>query len=150
MPQQLAQGTALIMVVPAVLMTLRQYNQRAKLDMQAALIGGSASVVFTWLGARVALGLDPGLLRYIYASFIFAIALFYFHQSMRKRRTRSGVAAQPSGVHKAWFVAIGALAGMAGGIFGVGGSVLVVPLLTTLLRYTQTGAQGLGLSMVAP
>ncbi len=150
MDQQMAQGTALIMVLPAVLMTLRQYNQRAKLDFQAAAIGGAASVLFTWMGAQIALGLDPVLLRRIYAVFIFGIALFYFHQSTRKRRVRHSTAAQPPVVHKFWFAALGMLAGTAGGIFGVGGSVLVVPLLTTLLRYTQTGAQGLALSMVVP
>lgn len=150
MPQQLAQGTALIMVLPAVLMTLRQYNQRARLDIQAAVIGGAASVVFTWIGAQIALGLDPVFLRRIYAAFVFGIALFYFHQSMRKRRARQGAAAQPPAVHKAWFALVGALAGIAGGIFGVGGSVMVVPLLTTVLRYSQTGAQGLALSMVVP
>lgn len=148
MEQQMAQGTALIMVLPAVLMTLRQYNQRARLDIQAAVIGGLASVGFTWLGAQIALGLDPVLLRRIYATFVFCIALFYFHQSTRKRRGRIHTSAPA--VHKVWFVLIGALAGLAGGIFGVGGSVLVVPLLTTVLRYSQTGAQGLALSMVVP
>src|SRR5690554_6188860 len=150
MPQQLAQGTALIMVLPAVLMTLRQYNQRARLDIQAAVIGGAASVVFTWMGAQIALGLDPVFLRRIYAVFVFGIAVFYFHQSMRKRRVRQGAAGQPRAVHKVWFALVGALAGLAGGIFGVGGSVLVVPLLTTVLRYSQTGAQGLALSMIVP
>ena len=57
---------------------------------------------------------------------------------------------KPREIHKAWFALVGMLAGMAGGIFGVGGSVLVVPLLTTVFRYTQTGAQGLALSMVVP
>lgn len=148
MDQQLAQGTALVMVLPAVLITLRQYNRRARLDMRAAAIGGLASVGFTWLGARIALGLDPVLLRQIYAAFVFGIALFYFHQSTFKRRVRTGSATPDT--HWAWFVAIGALAGLAGGVFGVGGSVLVVPLLTTVLRYSQTGAQGLALSMIVP
>lgn len=148
MDQQMAQGTSLIMVLPAVLMTLRQYNRRAKLDIQAAAIGGAASIISTWVGAQIALGLDPVLLRRCYAVFVFCIALFYFHQSTRKRRVRSAVSTPPT--RRGWFAAIGALAGLAGGVFGVGGSVLVVPLLTTVLRYTQTGAQGLALSMVVP
>lgn len=152
MDQQLAQGTALIMVLPAVLISVRQYNRHARIDMRAAAIGGAASIVFTWFGAQVALGLDPVFLRRIYAAFVFCIALFYFHQSSRKRRPRprQGDAAQPFKTHKAWFAVVGMLAGFAGGIFGVGGSVLVVPLLTTVFRFTQTGAQGLALSMVVP
>ncbi|HLR77935.1 MAG TPA: sulfite exporter TauE/SafE family protein [Burkholderiaceae bacterium] len=149
MEQQMAQGTALVMVLPAVLMTLRQYNRYSKLDIQAAVIGGMASMVFTWIGAQIALGLDPVLLRRIYAVFIFGISIFYFHQSTRKRRSRSAAAAPPSR-HKGWFVLVGGLAGLTGGVFGVGGSVMVVPLLTTVLRYSQTGAQGLALSMIVP
>lgn len=151
MSQQLAQGTALIMVLPAVLVTIRKYNQYARIDLTAAAIGGAASVAFTWLGARIALGLDPTLLRQIYAAFVLAIALFYFHQSTRKRRKRpSGAAVTTKAPHKAWFSVIGMLSGLAGGIFGVGGSVIAVPLLTTVFRYTQTGAQGLALTMIVP
>lgn len=146
MDQQMAQGTALVMVLPAVLMTLRQYNQRARLDIQGAVIGGVASVGFTWVGAQIALGLDPLLLRRIYAGFVFCIAVFYFHQSTRKRRVRQNTVT-PS-INKIWFAVLGALAGFAGGVFGVGGSVMVVPVLTAVLRYTQTAAQGLALSMV--
>lgn len=150
MSQQMAQGTALIMVLPAVLMTLRHYNRHARLDIQAAIIGGLASIMFTWAGAQIALGLDPLVLRRIYVGFVFSIALFYFHQSSQKRRPRSAAPAQSPKIHKAWFALVGMLAGMAGGIFGVGGAVLVVPLLTTVFRYSQTTAQGLGLSMVVP
>lgn len=151
MDQQMAQGTALIMVLPAVLVSVRKYNQHARIDLVAAAIGGTASVAFTWVGARIALGLDPGLLRQIYAGFVLAIALFYFHQSSRRRlRARRQPASVSSQLPKPWFGLVGMLAGLAGGIFGVGGSVLVVPLLTTVFRYTQTGAQGLALTMIVP
>src|SRR5699024_9738412 len=135
MEQQLAQGTALVMVLPAVLMTLRHYNRYSKLDIEAAVVGGAASMVFTWVGAQIALGMDPGLLRRIYASFIFCISVFYFHHSTRRRRSRPAVKRPPS-PGRVWFIVVGGLAGITGGVFGVGGSVMVVPLLTTVLRYT--------------
>ncbi|HUH59890.1 MAG TPA: sulfite exporter TauE/SafE family protein [Candidimonas sp.] len=152
MDQQLAQGTALIMVLPAVLMTVRKYNQKASIDFHAAAAGAVGSVVFTWVGAQIALGIDPILLRRIYAGFVLCIALFYFHQSMRK--PANARPAKPrrevADYHKAWFALIGMIAGMAGGIFGVGGAVLVVPILTTVFRLTQTGAQALALTMIIP
>ncbi|HEY9280971.1 MAG TPA: sulfite exporter TauE/SafE family protein [Eoetvoesiella sp.] len=152
MDQHVAQGTALIMVLPAVLMTIRKYNQRAKIDWRAAAAGASASIVFTWIGAQIALGLDPVLLRRIYAAFIFGIAAFYFYQGLRRRDSVRLMPArrEASEFHKGWFVLIGVLAGAAGGIFGVGGSVLAVPFMTTLFRLSQTGAQGLALTMVLP
>lgn len=149
--QQMAQGTALIMVLPAVLVTLRKYNQHAKLDLRAGMIGGATSVVFTWVGARIALGLDPFVLRLVYAAFILGIALFYFHQSSRRRRPRPPVASDAGPrLHRGWFLLVGVLSGLTGGIFGVGGSVVAVPVLTTLFGYRQTAAQGLALTMIVP
>lgn len=152
MDQQTAQGTALIMVLPAVLISVWQYNKNAKIDFGAALAGAASAVLFTWVGAQIALGLDPIFLRRIYALFVFMIALFYFHQSgLRiKPRKHQSTRRNATDYHKAWFALIGTLAGLAGGIFGVGGSVLMVPILTTFFRLPQTGAQALGLSMIAP
>ncbi len=152
MDQQLAQGTALIMVLPAVLITIRKYNQNAKIDVRAAAAGAAGSVVCTWLGAQIALALDPVLMRRIYAGFVLLIAIFYFQQSSRGGRTSAAQAPRmvPQDHHRGWFALIGMLAGLTGGIFGVGGSVLVVPILTTVFRLTQTGAQALALTMIVP
>lgn len=150
--QQAAQGTALIMVLPAVLMTVRKYNQKSKIDLKAAAAGALGSIVFTWVGARFALGIDPVLLRRIYAVFILGIALFYFRQSMRRpgKVSQAPERRKASEFHKAWFALIGVFSGLAGGVFGVGGSVLAVPVLTTFFRLTQTGAQALALTMIIP
>jgi uncharacterized membrane protein YfcA len=158
MSQQLAQGTALIMVLPAILLTVRKYNQRDRINLRAAAAGAASTIVFTWIGARIALGLDAVLLRRVYAVFILGIAIFYFVQSWRQSRrskTASGAArkTEPQPVRRipvSWYVAVGALAGITGGIFGVGGSVLIVPLLATVFGHTQTRAQALGLTMVIP
>ncbi|HEU0230489.1 MAG TPA: sulfite exporter TauE/SafE family protein [Burkholderiaceae bacterium] len=152
MTQQQAQGTALIMVLPAVLMAVRKYNQRARIDLRAAAAGAAASIVFTWVGAKIALGVDPILLRRVYAAFVLCIAIFYFYKGMG----RHAKASQPSSVrsasefHKGWFALVGVLAGLIGGVFGVGGSVMAVPILTTIFRLPQTGAQALALTMIIP
>ncbi|KAA0888468.1 sulfite exporter TauE/SafE family protein [Pusillimonas sp. ANT_WB101] len=152
MDQQQAQGTALIMVLPAVLLTVRKYNQNARIDFRAAGAGAAGSIVFTYLGARIALGLDSSVLRTIYASFVLAIAIFYFIQGVRGMRASHSVTPrrQPGEFNRAWFALVGVLAGLAGGVFGVGGSVLVVPILTTVFRLSQTGAQALALTMIIP
>lgn len=152
MDQQNAQGTALIMVLPAVLMTVRKYNQNASIDLRSAGMGAAASIVFTWLGAQFALGMDPSLLRRVYAVFVLCIAIFYFYQSAcSKQKIKNRPAARrPEDFHLGWFALVGVIAGTAGGIFGVGGSVLAVPILTTVFRLSQTGAQALALAMIIP
>src|SRR5690606_7790654 len=121
-------------------------------DLRAAAAGAAGSIVFTWVGAQVALGLDPVLLRRIYAVFVLCVALFYIQQGVQGGRPgrRTVARRQASEFHKGWFALIGVIAGIAGGIFGVGGSVLVVPILTTVFRLSQTGAQALALTMVIP
>jgi len=155
--QQAAQGSALLMVLPAVLLTLYNYHKMAPIPLRQALAGASTTVVFTWFGAKIALGLDPVMLQRIYAGFIFCLALYYFYQSkyavQRAPRARSGqgVEGNPvneySGYH---FMLVGMLSGTAGGIFAVGGSVVVVPLLTTVFGFSQFRAQALGLTMIVP
>ena len=46
-------------------------------------------------------------------------------------------------------ILIGFLAGMLSGMFGVGGGVVMVPLLLFLLGYTQHQAQGTSLAVLA-
>lgn len=43
------------------------------------------------------------------------------------------------------FLAIGMLAGISAGLFGVGGGIVIVPLLTLLLAYPQHAANGTSL-----
>ncbi|AYR21865.1 sulfite exporter TauE/SafE family protein [Alcaligenes faecalis] len=153
MDQQTAQGTALIMVVPAVLLTVRQYHRRNHIDFRRAALGAVSSIIFTWLGARLALGMDAVLLRRIYSIFVMAIALYYFDQSLgfsRRRRRSNQPRPDPESFGQLWYIGVGMMAGLAGGVFGVGGAVLVVPFLTSRMGYSQTGAQGLALSMIIP
>ncbi|MBV6274157.1 sulfite exporter TauE/SafE family protein [Alcaligenaceae bacterium CGII-47] len=150
--QQAAQGTALIMVLPAVLLTLRKYHQHAPIDWRSAAAGALGSILFTWIGARIALDIDSTLLRRIYATFVFVIAIFYFYQS-RSHATvgrRPTVYREVESYHRGWYSLIGVFAGLAGGIFGVGGSVLAVPFLTTFFHLRQTSAQALALAMIVP
>lgn len=150
--QQAAQGTALIMVLPAVLLTVRKYHQRAPIDWRAAGAGALGSVFFTWLGARLALGVDSALLRETYAGFVFLIALFYFRESLGRRAHHEprGGYRHVSDVPRIGYFLVGVGAGLAGGIFGVGGSVLAVPFMTGFFRLRQTAAQGLALTMIVP
>src|SRR3546814_81939 len=118
----------------------------------AAVADALGSIVFTWVGARIALGIDPIALRRIYALFVLCVAVFYFYQSRRAPRLSapSVTRRKPQDFHKGWFALLGVFAGLASGIFGVGGSVLAVPVLTTVFRYSQTGGQALALTMIIP
>ncbi|MFU1914455.1 sulfite exporter TauE/SafE family protein [Bordetella avium] len=146
MSQQLAQGTALIMVLPTIVMAVRKYNQHVRLDRRVAIAGAAGAVFSTWVGARLALDIPSRTLRLGFAVFLFCIALFYLYKTLRKPAPSGG--ARPFTPPAA--VVLGVVCGMLGGFFGVGGAVLAVPLLTTMFRLPQTSAQALALSMVIP
>ena len=152
MSQQLAQGTALIMVLPTIIMAVRKYNQQTRIDRRVALAGAGGAVVFTWVGARLALGIDSGVLRLSFAVFLFFIALFYAWQTWRAGRARRAPTASGNApvFTPRRATVLGVLCGTLGGFFGVGGAVLAVPIITTVFRLPQTTAQALALCMVIP
>ena len=46
-------------------------------------------------------------------------------------------------------VAVGVLAGVLSGLFGIGGGIVIVPMLALLLGFTQHKAQGTSLAMLS-
>jgi uncharacterized membrane protein YfcA len=152
MPQQLAQGTALVLVLPTVMLSVRKYYQHARFDLRVVFAGALVTVLFTWVGARLALGIDPRILRLSFAGFLLCIALFYVVQARRKRRpVAAAMTDQAAPVFTPAKAAVLSVAtGTLGGFFSVGGAVLAVPVITTFYRLPQTTAQALALSTVIP
>ncbi|MGK9841531.1 sulfite exporter TauE/SafE family protein, partial [Salmonella enterica subsp. enterica] len=70
MDQQLAQGTALVMIAPNVLIGFWQYRRRADIALRTALVLGLSAVLATYVGARLATEMDAVLLRRIFALFM--------------------------------------------------------------------------------
>ena len=145
------------------------YNQQVRIDKRVAAAGAAGAVVFTWFGARLALGIDSSSLRLSFAVFLFFIALFYVWQTWRASRSTAardaGKGARkdrnknasrrlrrrpPRLSSRRAAPALGMLCGTLGGFFGVGGAVLAVPIITSVFRLPQTTAQALALSMVIP
>ncbi|MGQ8919466.1 sulfite exporter TauE/SafE family protein [Pseudomonas lundensis] len=144
--QQMAQGTALVMSVPNVLVALYRYNQRNRIDLRQALPLVVMSFCFAWLGAMLAVGLDQRIIRWGFVGFLLAITLYNLIKLY-------GAAAQaPTGSRYGWpwFGALGALAGTTGGLFGVGGAVVAAPVLTSVFGISQVVAQGMSLALAAP
>jgi uncharacterized membrane protein YfcA len=144
--QQLAQGTALVMVVPNVLLAVWRYHQRNRIDLRYALTLGVSSFVFAVLGAKWAVHQDPGLMRQAFVVFLFVLAAYnltrlYFRPQAGSTRLRY---AWP------WLAPLGAVAGAAGGLLGVGGAVVATPVLTSVFGTTQVMAQGLSLALAIP
>ncbi|HZJ53580.1 MAG TPA: sulfite exporter TauE/SafE family protein, partial [Myxococcaceae bacterium] len=81
-----------------------------------------------------------------FAGFLLSLALFYGLRSRSAEIRVDPDARLPPRLA----VVLGLVGGFVSGVFGVGGSLLTVPLMTTLHAMGQATAQGMGLALVAP
>ena len=68
--QHTAEGTSLLIIIPAAIVGSIRHAGHAYTDWRLALILGVGGVVGAWLGADVALGLDGDLLHKLFAVFL--------------------------------------------------------------------------------
>ncbi|WPC07159.1 sulfite exporter TauE/SafE family protein [Pseudomonas benzenivorans] len=144
--QQLAQGTALVMVVPNVLLALWRYHQRNRIDRRHALTLAASALLWAWLGSAWAVTLDAQRMRLAFVGFLLALALYNFSRVYWRTVAGSAGLRYPW----PWLALLGSGAGLLGGLFGVGGAVLATPVLSAVFGTTQVVAQGLSLALAAP
>lgn len=144
--QQLAQGTALVMVVPNVLLAIWRYHQRNRIDWRHAGALAGASFCFAIFGAAIAVSLDAGRMRLIFVGFLLALAAYTLLRVFLRPAAGNGELRHPW----PWLGVLGAFAGALGGLFGVGGAVIATPILTSVFGTSQVVAQGLSLALAAP
>jgi uncharacterized membrane protein YfcA len=141
--EQLAQGTALILVVPNILLSLWRYFRRNSLDLRMAGLMAVCSlppaVFASWLATTV----QSTHLRMAYAIFLILMLLEYARRSF---------ASTAKTLHLPWgYVGIvGAFSGGLAGFFTVGGTLFSISANTFLFSMGQLQAQGLALAYSAP
>ncbi|AUM69007.1 sulfite exporter TauE/SafE family protein [Pseudomonas fluorescens] len=144
--QQLAQGTALVMVVPNVMLALWRYHQRNRIELRHVLPLAFMGFCFAWLGSIWAVGIDADSMRIGFVAFLIALTLYNL--------ARMFVATAPASGQMRygwpWLGVLGAASGTMGGLFGVGGAVVATPILTSIFGTSQVVAQGLSLALALP
>lgn len=145
MAQTVAQGTALVMMVPNLLIAWFRYQQRQPVAWRTALPLGALACLTTWLVAQFATGLAPDTLRTIFAVFLLLLALRMLLQAPAR-----GQAAPRPPRDARLLPLVGLAGGSSMGLLGVGGGLVATPLFTGWLGQSQTRAQSLSLALVAP
>lgn len=144
--QQIAQGTALVMVVPNVMLALWRYHQRNRIELRHALPLASMGFCFAWLGSIWAVGVDAQVMRIGFVAFLVALSSYNLLRMFMATAKPSAQMRYPW----PWLGVLGAASGAMGGLFGVGGAVVATPVLTSLFGTTQVVAQGLSLALALP
>lgn len=143
--QAVAQGTALVMMVPNLLIAWYRYNQRQPVPWRTALQIGALACTTTWLVAQVATRLAPDTMRNVFSVFLLLLSLRLLWQSRR------GSAPRPRVTRSLVLMPlVGIVGGSSMGLLGVGGGLVATPLFTGWFGQKQTEAQSLSLALVAP
>lgn len=143
--QQSAQGTALVMIVPNVLLAFWRYRQRGQVDLRIAVTLAVFALLSTYPAAHWATGISPRALRIAFAGFLVVFAAVIAYGALARPRISSRKQA-----HWAWSALLGVAGGIVSGVFGVGGALIAPPVLTARFGVRQAEAQGLALALVAP
>jgi uncharacterized membrane protein YfcA len=144
MTEQVAQGTALVMVVPNVVAALRGYYRRSSIDLRSAAAMALGALPVTAVAARVATLIPSSVLRYGFAAFLLLIALDL------ARRTFGRALRARAPAPRRWLIAVGAFGGAVSGLFSIGGAAAIVLPLIAFFGYTQVAAQGMALAFALP
>jgi hypothetical protein len=144
--QHAAQGTAVVMVVPNLLLAFWRYRLHGHLDSRiiGALAGGAA--LATYPAARFANGIDARTLRLAFAVGLLLLALMLAWRAVRP------VSRKPprTPLHWGWTAILGVVGGICSGLFGTGGAFIAPPALTAYFGMRQATAQGMALALVIP
>lgn len=143
MEQATAQGTALVMMAPNLVVAWWRYARRNPegLGVGAAAVAVVATLT-TWTAASLVHDLPPVLLRTMFSAFLIVLGLSQFP-------TRSAAAAQ-SKIQRRWMPLVGLAGGGSMGLLGVGGGLVATPMLTGLFGLGQRAAQSIALALVTP
>jgi uncharacterized membrane protein YfcA len=145
MDQHLAQGTALVMITPNVLIGFIRYRQRNPIDLRATFWMCVLAMVTAAIAAHYAGALEAGHLRTGFALFLFLLAAYFIWQIRARPQDQP-----PRHWPVRYVPAIGLLSGAMSGLFTIGGGMVAVPALVSLFGMRQTKAQGIALALVIP
>ena len=142
--EQTAQGTALAMGTPNVIVGLWSYSRKARLDWRLAGTLAVTALPCSFVAARIATLLPSAGLRIAFAVFLLLVALDLARRTFLSRTPAMAALPWP-------FAAVaGACGGTLSGFFGIGGAIMTVPAMTMFFAQTQAEAQGMALAFAVP
>jgi uncharacterized membrane protein YfcA len=142
-PQHEAQGTSLAFVTVTALVAAVPYFREGNLDLWLALYLAVGAVPGVLLGAALARKLTARRLRQ-------ALGLLMVLTAVKILVSAPALAGPAHPWHPLLNVLLGCVVGLLGGLLGVGGGTVLVPILVLAERFPQHLAQGVSLLMILP
>ena len=144
--QRRASATSLAAIVPTAVAGSITYFSQGEVDVVAALIVAAGGIVGGWLGARLLARLPLGWLRWMFIALLVVVAIRMLF--VVPDRGDALVELSPSTV--VGLVVLGLVVGVASGLFGIGGGLVLVPAFIALLGMSDLAAKGTSLAVMIP
>jgi uncharacterized protein len=148
-----ANGTSLAaLLLPVGAFGALAYHRENMIRWRASMIIAGGLLIGGYFGARVATRLDPTILLRLYGLFLLYVgwrmATPLQLMGVRQAPVDDPATAPPDSLPP--IIALGLLAGVASGMFGIGGGAVIVPILVTFLRFPQKVAVATSLGALLP
>lgn len=143
--QRLAAGTSLTAIVPTASVGVISYALSGSVAWIAALILAAGAVVGAQIGSRLMPRISQAALRWGFVVFVVVVMVSLFVVVP----SRAAVF-ELSWLNGVGLVLVGMLTGIVAGLIGVGGGVIVVPVLMFLFGTSDLVAKGTSLMMMIP
>jgi uncharacterized protein len=147
--QATAQGTALVMMVPNLLVGWWRYSRHQPVaPLRAATLGGIAMLTTAGV-AHWASRLPTATLRSLFAGFLLLLALHLLFGRQRPSNQYDSPPATPR-LSPRYVPLVGVVGGSSMGLLGIGGGLVATPIFNSVFGLRQTVAQAFALALVAP
>jgi uncharacterized protein len=151
--QHLAQGTSLFILLPPIgLGALREYWKNGEVDLRAGIFCATGFLLGGYVGGLIAVPLASRDLQGIFGFFLILSAVLLWRKAQSPAKAAPAAAPPNSNgfLRILGITGIAAFCGVAAGMVGIGGGVLLVPLLGILFGFSQHRAQGTSLVALIP
>jgi len=144
--QRRASTTSLAAIVPAAIAGSLTYFANGQIDLLAALIVAVGGIVGSWIGSWLLRRLSLGWLRWLFIALLIAVAV----RLVLVAPVRADGLLELDALPILGMIALGVVIGIASGLFGIGGGVIMVPAFIALFGMSDLVAKGTSLAVMIP
>jgi uncharacterized protein len=151
--QHMAQGTSLFILLPPIgLGALREYWENGQVDLRAGINCALGFLIGGYAGGRIAVPMPSNALKMIFGCFLMMSAVLLWRKRNAANTPDPGDVGSPqeNPLRALGIFCTAGFCGVAAGMVGIGGGVLLVPLLSLLFGFSQHRAQGTSLIALIP
>ena len=151
--QHTAQGTSLFILLPPIgLGALRGYWKNGQVDLRAGIVCAIGFTLGGYAGGRIAVPMPSKQLQAVFGFFLMLSSFLLWRKTRQAaaQGENAPIEGKQNYARDSGIFLIAGFCGVAAGMVGIGGGVLLVPLLGLFFGFGQHKAQGTSLIALIP